>query len=94
MGMGVRDFECLFTDEWEAACKAWARNDRERQQGRWERARWLGARLLQPWARKALRPEDLGRFPWEGQPATDSLPSKEEARRRMDEAIRKMGATF
>ena len=50
----------------------------------WERSRWLGAVVANsnPYRKKALKPEDLGRFPWEGvQNHEDELKTLEERRK-------------
>ena len=41
--------------------------EERRQQSEWERARWLGALLLSPHAKKgqSIKPQDIATFPWE-----------------------------
>lgn len=54
----------------------------ERERGKWERARWLGAVILQPHLQKGktLKPTDLIKFDWE-QPAKPEKKIDEETRR-------------
>lgn len=95
MHIATADFEMMYPDEWEAACQAWNTHNDNLQQAEWERARWMATRILQPYARKALRPTDLGRFPWE-KPAPGTAPplTKEEQLQRMKEAIERLGSSY
>lgn len=34
----------------------------------WERSRWLGSMMLQPYSKKNIQPKDVLRFPWDKQP--------------------------
>ena len=34
-------------------------------EGMWERARWLGAVIINPHVKKNIQPKDLCKFPWE-----------------------------
>lgn len=95
MHIATANFEVMFPDEWEAACQAWNTHNDNLQQAAWERARWMATRILQPYCRKALQPSDLGQFPWE-KPKTNAQPhmTREQAEKRMAEAIRKLGSTY
>ena len=95
MHLSLADFEALTPDEWRHACQAWQEHEDSRQRLTWERARWLGARLLQPYCRKSLRPADLGTFPWE-RPETPARPqlSEEQQKERMKAALLKLGRTY
>lgn len=94
MNMRPQDFEALYTDEWEAACHAWSTHSQNIAQEKWERNRWLAACTLQPWAKKALKPTDLAVFPWENQKVTTPQLSKEQHRKRMQQALEKLGAKY
>ena len=95
MHIATANFEMMYPDEWEAACQAWNTHNDNLQQAEWERARWMATRILQPYARKALRPTDLGRFPWENTPReTPPTLTKEQQLQRMEAAIQKFGRTY
>lgn len=94
MNITVQDFENLYTDEWDEACKAWGEMVQLNEQHNWERNRWLAACILQPWAKKALKPTDLALFPWENNKTTAPQLSKEQHRKRMQQALEKLGDTF
>lgn len=94
MKMRPQDFEALYTDEWDAACQAWSTQRQNMRQEEWERNRWLAACMLQPWAKKSLKPTDLVLFPWENNKTTAPQLSKEQHRKRMQQALEKLGATF
>ncbi len=76
MGMGIADFEQMTPSEFRAAWDAWLNRENRRDQGEWERARWIAMFILMPWSgKKSLRPRDIAVFPWERQ-QTDSAQKK------------------
>lgn len=108
MGMRQSDFEGLEPDEWAAACRAWNAHEERVERSRWECARWLGSRLLQPYSKNGLKPEDLGRFVWEGLAAAEGRHTekgggggdrlagldKGERKRRMDAVRSRLGEKY
>ncbi len=87
MGMRQSDFEGLEPEEWAAACRAWNAHVESLERSRWECARWLGIRLLQPYSKKSLKAEDLGRFVWELDEVGGGAPSEIGSRHRRTRGV-------
>ena len=85
VGLSLDDFCRLYVDEFEAVCQAYSEALAEEFRASWERARTIVAILIQPYSKKAIKAQDLIRFPWEVQPAgskAESLAHLERLRRR------------
>ena len=44
-----------------------------KEQGQWERARWMACVITNPHVKKQLKPRDLTVFPWERKRTTKSV---------------------
>lgn len=96
MGLRYDEFCDLTPDEFAHIYRAYG-NDKEAQyRDNWERMRMLAAIILQPYAKKGLKPHTLLPFPWdpESKPRpTNTAPAvtKEDALQRFEEMLEKVG---
>ena len=65
IGMSRRDFEQCTPSEFAEVAERWHAQQQFQEQSEWERARWTGMCILQPWSKKTLKPRDIATFPWE-----------------------------
>ncbi len=98
MGLSVDDFLGMDTDEFEAVCNSFSEHEDLQERERWERMRLLGLMSLQPWSKRKLTAEQLLPLPWD-KPRDAPKPehvtmSKEERRKRMEEARAKLGERY
>lgn len=85
--MGLKDFETLSPDEFEAVCKAYGENRQSEYRDAWERMRMEATICIQPHLRKKVTPEKLLPFPWERKEVKQV--SKEEALERFERIMAK-----
>lgn len=87
--MRLDDFCRLTPREFGAVLTAYRECREADMHDSWERMRLLACITVQPHVRKKMTPTDLLKFPWEEtrKPKTPRL-SKEEIRRRMEEALK------
>jgi hypothetical protein len=64
-GLSRNDFLDLTPFEFQQAHKAWLEVQTLQYRAQWEQTRWLAAVVVQPHAKRRLRPADLIRFNWE-----------------------------
>lgn len=102
MGLRPDDFMGMDRDEFEAASESFADHEEQAERSRWERTRTLGLMALQPWSKGRLNAEKVLPFPWDDEAKTaeachtEEAPrlTKEERRRRMEEARRLLGERY
>jgi len=87
MGMSLDDFERCTPIEFEAAFRSWEQNH---CQDDWERARFLACCMLQPYSKKALKTEDVCRFPWDIRNSQVAAPAEESTWERFEELVRRL----
>lgn len=65
MGLRLCDFEALTPDEFARVWQRWRAREEGAERARWERTRMECCCILQPYAKGALTPRDIMRFPWD-----------------------------
>lgn len=65
VGMSLRDFDRCTPFEFTAIMTQWNKCRESEVRLSWEQTRFLAVTQLQPYSKKALRPEDVVTFPWE-----------------------------
>ena len=94
MHLSHSDFCRMTLEQFEAVSRAWNEHEEARHRDRWERTRSLATTMLQPHSKKALRPTDVLRLPWDKKAEKDAKAERltqEERKRRAEEALRKWG---
>ena len=83
--MSLQDFDRCTPLEFEKIFEIWHENQQVAVRTSWEQTRQLAVCMLQPWAKKALRPRDVMEFSWD-EPATGEKPrrKKTDAEREAD----------
>lgn len=90
--MSLADFCYLTPEEWDAVHSAYIERETERMKGEWERMRTHAAIVIQPHARKKIRPKELLQFPWDNDHRKESknLVSREEGRERFEKLLKRL----
>lgn len=96
MGLRYDDFCDLTPDEFSYIYRAYSEEREAQYKDNWERMRMLAAITIQPYAKKGMTPHKLLAFPWdtENRPTRGARAehvSKEEALKRFEEVLRKVG---
>ena len=98
-GMGLDDFCRLTLPEFAAALEAWRELREQADRAEWERVRLHACIVISPHVKGKTTPERLLPFPWEKKKPQGTSPaakqqkplSKEEALRRFEEMVGRMG---
>jgi hypothetical protein len=98
VGMSLQDFERCTPSEFKAVWDAWQDRVLHAERTSWEQARMMCVSMLQPYSKKALRPQDVMAFPWDAEVTsseeTTAAPEKltrEEEMERYRQAIKRAG---
>lgn len=94
MRLSHADFCRMTLEQFEAVSKAWIERTDAEHRDLWERTRTLATAMLQPYAKKRLRPKDVLRLPWDKETEKEvkvERLTQEERKRRAEEALRKWG---
>ncbi len=97
IGLSFNDFCALTPEEFRHIYKAYSEERTAQYQDGWERMRMLAAITIQPYSKKTITPHGLLSFPWDRRKPvpkpTEATPvvSKEDALRRFEELLGKMG---
>ena len=86
--MSLDDFERCTPFEFNAIAEQWQEaQDRASRTG-WDQTRFLATAMLQPYSKKALKPTDAARFPWDD--TTKEVPKGTSSRERMKEVAKRL----
>ncbi len=93
IGLPYDDFCALTPEEFSHIYKAYSEERTARYQDNWERMRMLAAICVSPYSRKGTTPHRLLPLPWDRAKPKKAAPavSKEDALRRFEEVLKKMG---
>ena len=69
MGMSLTDFDRCTPLEFEKIFEMWHGAQEQAIRNGWEQTRQLAVCILQPFAKKELRPRDVMEFAWDQKPA-------------------------
>lgn len=95
IGIPYNDFCGLTPDEFSHIYKAFSERQEAQYKDDWERMRMLACICIQPYAKKGLTPHSLLPLPWDGRrmprngKRKTEIPSKQEAMKRLKEALKK-----
>ena len=81
-GISPHEFWNITLREYHHCLFAWGKNEERRQQGEWERIRWLATVTINPHLKNSIKPTDLMQFPWEKE--TKSRIDWEAVKKRME----------
>lgn len=90
MGMSLQDFESCTPLEFEETAGAYAAREQASVRAQWEQARFIAMSALQPYSKKALKPEDICLFAWEKK-SRDALKAAPSTKERMQEIAARCG---
>lgn len=65
VGMSYNDFCRCTPGQLKMILDRWSRKEKLMSRERWEQTRFLATTVLQPYAKKALKPTDVAKFKWE-----------------------------
>lgn len=86
--MSLDDFERCTPFEFNAIAEQWHEHqDRENRIG-WDQTRFLATAMLQPYSKRALKPTDVARFPWDD--TKNDVPKGTSSRERMEEVAKRL----
>ena len=63
--MSIDDFDRCTPFEFTKIVEQWQRQKEEYEKRSWEQSRFIATCVLQPYSKKALKPTDVARFPWD-----------------------------
>ena len=67
MGMNREDFCACPPSQFRETFIRWQEREQEKEKAGWEQTRVLAAMILQPFSKKAMKPTDVLRFPWDNE---------------------------
>ena len=91
--MSMDDFSRCTPFEFNSIWEKWNEMHEAEMRGEWERLRYVGMFVLQPYSKKTLKPTDIMRFPWDDKKENDESKTfdAEAKRKRYEEAKKRYG---
>lgn len=88
MGMNREDFCACTPSQFRETFIRWQEREQEKEKAGWEQTRVLAAMMLQPFSKKAVKPTDVLRFPWDSERKVQE--GMRSTRERMEEVRKRM----
>jgi len=88
IGMSLQDFDQCTPLEFEKIYEKWQKKQQKKMQNSWEQTRQLAMCMLQPYAQRALKEEDVMIFAWDKKNDDEAIVKKEKTHEELEAEAR------